>query len=248
MTKNFVEELRWRGMLHDNMPGTEDILEKEMTSGYVGIDPTADSLHIGHLVGVMILCHMQQCGHRPVVLIGGATIAVFLIEKRLGMPVELARTLAVNTLVCSQIFYLFNSRFLLASSLSFSRLFTNHVVWIAVGTLAVLQLIFVYAPFMQRLFGSAALEVRHWLVPLGIGLAIFLIVEAEKAIFRHFGAAETPLEPSSEDDAEAERRLSRRAYGLWEEAGRPDGREREFWSQAETELAAELKSGAAGKI
>lgn len=73
MTKNFVEELRWRGMLHDIMPGTEDILEKEMTSGYVGIDPTADSLHIGHLVGVMILCHMQQCGHRPVVLIGGAT-------------------------------------------------------------------------------------------------------------------------------------------------------------------------------
>jgi hypothetical protein len=127
------------------------------------------------------------------------------------------------------------------------RLFTNHVVWIAVGALAVLQLIFVYAPFMQRLFSSAALEVRHWLVPLGIGLAIFLIVEAQKAIFRHFGAAETRLEPSSEDDAKDERRLSRRAYGQWEKAGRPDGREREFWSQAETELAAELKSGAAGK-
>jgi magnesium-transporting ATPase (P-type) len=124
------------------------------------------------------------------VLIGGATIAVFLIELRLGMAVELARTLAVNTLVSAQIFYLFNSRFLRESSLSFSRLFTNRAVWIAVGVLAVLQLVFVYAPFMHRLFGSAALELRHWLVPLGIGLAVFLIVEAEKAIFRRFGTAE----------------------------------------------------------
>jgi magnesium-transporting ATPase (P-type) len=114
------------------------------------------------------------------VLIGGATIAVFLIEMRLGMPVELARTLAVNTLVCGQAFYLFNSRFLRESSLSFSRLFTNRVVWLAVGVLAVLQLVFVYAPFMHRLFGSTALELRHWLVPLGIGLAVFLLVEAEK--------------------------------------------------------------------
>ena len=182
------------------------------------------------------------------VLIAGATIAVFLVEKQLGRPVELARTMAVNTLVCSQIFYLFNSRFLLASSLSLARLFTNRVVWIAVGALAVLQLIFVYAPFMQRLFGSAALEIRHWLVPLGIGLAIFLIVEAEKAIFRRFADAEPPLEPSpEEDDSEAERQVSRRAYGLWEEAGRPDGREREFWNQAESELAAEPRAGAAAK-
>ena len=70
---NFVEELRWRGMIHDMMPGTEEQLQKEMTTAYLGIDPTADSLHIGHLVGVMILKHLQRCGHRPIALVGGAT-------------------------------------------------------------------------------------------------------------------------------------------------------------------------------
>jgi len=70
---NFVEELRWRAMIHDMMPGTEDLLNKEMTTAYVGIDPTADSLHIGHLVGVMMLKHFQRSGHRPIALIGGAT-------------------------------------------------------------------------------------------------------------------------------------------------------------------------------
>jgi len=70
---NFVEELRWRGMIHDVMPGTEEQLSKELTSAYVGIDPTADSLHIGHLVGVMMLKHFQACGHKPLVLVGGAT-------------------------------------------------------------------------------------------------------------------------------------------------------------------------------
>ena len=70
---NFVEELRWRGMIHDMMPGTEEQLQKEMTSAYVGIDPTTDSLHIGHLVGVMMLKHLQRAGHRPIALIGGAT-------------------------------------------------------------------------------------------------------------------------------------------------------------------------------
>ncbi|MBC9797900.1 tyrosine--tRNA ligase [Sinomicrobium weinanense] len=73
MVKNFVEELRWRGMIHDVMPGTEEQLSKESTSAYVGIDPTADSLHIGHLVGVMMLRHFQLAGHRPIVLVGGAT-------------------------------------------------------------------------------------------------------------------------------------------------------------------------------
>ncbi len=71
--KNFVEELQWRGMIHDIMPGTEELLKKEMVSAYVGIDPTADSLHIGHLVSIMILKHFQQCGHKPYSLIGGAT-------------------------------------------------------------------------------------------------------------------------------------------------------------------------------
>lgn len=70
---NFVEELRWRGMLHDAMPGTEEQLAKEMTSAYVGIDPTADSLHIGHLVSIMMLRHFQNAGHRPIALLGGAT-------------------------------------------------------------------------------------------------------------------------------------------------------------------------------
>ena len=70
---NFVEELKWRGMLHDAMPGTEEQLQKEMTLAYVGIDPTADSLHIGHLVGVMMLKHLQICGHKPIALLGGAT-------------------------------------------------------------------------------------------------------------------------------------------------------------------------------
>ena len=70
---NFVEELKWRGMINDIMPGTEEQLNKEMTSGYVGIDPTADSLHIGHLVGIMMLKHLQRAGHRPIALIGGAT-------------------------------------------------------------------------------------------------------------------------------------------------------------------------------
>ena len=70
---NFVEELKWRGMIHDMMPGTEEQLQKEMTTAYVGIDPTADSLHIGHLVGVMMLKHLQKSGHRPIVLLGGAT-------------------------------------------------------------------------------------------------------------------------------------------------------------------------------
>ncbi len=71
--KNFVEELKWRGMIHDIMPGTEELLAKEMCSAYVGIDPTADSLHIGHLVSVMMLRHFQDCGHRPISIIGGAT-------------------------------------------------------------------------------------------------------------------------------------------------------------------------------
>jgi len=70
---NFVEELKWRGMIHDIMPGTEERLQKGMASAYIGFDPTADSLHIGHLVGVMMLKHFQRAGHRPIALVGGAT-------------------------------------------------------------------------------------------------------------------------------------------------------------------------------
>ena len=70
---NFVEELKWRGMVHNMMPGTEELLKKEMVTAYLGIDPTADSLHIGHLCGVMMLRHFQRCGHKPLALVGGAT-------------------------------------------------------------------------------------------------------------------------------------------------------------------------------
>ena len=73
MTENFIEELRWRGLLHNIMPGTEEQLQKESTSAYIGFDPTADSLHIGSLVQIVLLMHLQKAGHRPIALVGGAT-------------------------------------------------------------------------------------------------------------------------------------------------------------------------------
>lgn len=73
MTKNLVEELRWRGMIHDIMPGTEDQLQKEMTAAYIGFDPTSDSLHIGSLVPIILLVHIEKAGHKPIALVGGAT-------------------------------------------------------------------------------------------------------------------------------------------------------------------------------
>src|SRR6188508_1834524 len=70
---NLIEELQWRGMIQDIMPGTEDQLKKEMTTGYIGFDPTSDSLHIGSLVPILLLLHLQKAGHKPMALIGGAT-------------------------------------------------------------------------------------------------------------------------------------------------------------------------------
>ena len=70
---NFIEELRWRGMIHDLTPGTEEHLQKEMTSAYIGYDPTSDSLHIGNLASIMMLVHLQRAGHKPFALVGGAT-------------------------------------------------------------------------------------------------------------------------------------------------------------------------------
>src|SRR5678815_4601305 len=70
---SMVDELRWRGMIQDIMPGTEEQLSKELTSGYVGFDPTADSLHIGSLVPILLLVHLQRAGHKPYALVGGAT-------------------------------------------------------------------------------------------------------------------------------------------------------------------------------
>jgi magnesium-transporting ATPase (P-type) len=117
-------------------------------------------------------------------LIGGMTVAVFLFEEHRGYSIEMAQTMAVNTLVLSQVFYLFNSRFLRESSLRLDLLFTNRVVWIAVGVLAVLQVLFVYVPFLNVWFHSAPILARDWLLPIGIGFAIFLTVEGEKALVR----------------------------------------------------------------
>jgi len=73
VSKNFIKELEWRGMLQDSIPGCEDQLLENSCSGYIGFDPTADSLHIGSLVQILILMHFQKCGHKPIVLVGGAT-------------------------------------------------------------------------------------------------------------------------------------------------------------------------------
>jgi calcium-translocating P-type ATPase len=116
------------------------------------------------------------------VLIGGATLTVFRFEEHRGYPIELAQTMAVNTLVLGQLFYLFNARFIRESSLRLNLLFTNRVVWLAVGVLIVLQLLFVYVPFLNLWFHSAPVSALDWLLPIGIGLAIFLAVEAEKAL------------------------------------------------------------------
>src|SRR5215469_16192214 len=70
---NLIEELKWRGMIQDIMPGTEQQLNKEMTSAYIGFDPTADSLHVGSLLPIMLLVHLQKAGHKPFALVGGAT-------------------------------------------------------------------------------------------------------------------------------------------------------------------------------
>src|ERR1700760_770119 len=70
---NLIEELKWRGMIQDIMPGTEEQLAKEMTAGYIGFDPTSDSLHIGSLVPILLLVHLQKAGHKPFALVGGAT-------------------------------------------------------------------------------------------------------------------------------------------------------------------------------
>lgn len=117
-------------------------------------------------------------------LIGGATIAMFQVELYLEMPLDVARTMAVNTLVIAQGFYLLNSRFLEESSLRPQRLFTNPVAWMALAALVLLQVAFVYLPPMHHWFGTAPLALRHWLAPAGIGVLLFFLIEAEKAILR----------------------------------------------------------------
>src|SRR5881394_1377501 len=110
---NLIEELKWRGMIQDIMPGTEEQLNKEITSAYIGFDPTADSLHIGSLVPILLLVHLQKAGHKPFALIGGATGMVgdpsgkseernllseeILQHKQAGVKKQLERFLDFNT-------------------------------------------------------------------------------------------------------------------------------------------------------
>ena len=82
MRKNFVEELKWRGMLAQIMPGTEELLQKEQVTAYLGTDPTADSLHIGHLCGIMMLRHLQRCGHKPIIPVAPPTRMMGLWPQR----------------------------------------------------------------------------------------------------------------------------------------------------------------------
>jgi magnesium-transporting ATPase (P-type) len=119
-------------------------------------------------------------------VIGSATIAVFLLARGWHMPIEQARTMAVNTLVFGQIFYLFNARFIEQSSLRLTLWFANPVAWAAVGLLLGFQVLFTHAPLMQLWFGSADLTLRDWLITVAIGFGVFLLVEAQKAISRHF--------------------------------------------------------------
>ncbi|WEN43360.1 putative cation-transporting ATPase F [Thauera sp. GDN1] len=117
-------------------------------------------------------------------LIGGATILSFEYSLLQGMELHAARTMAVNTLVIAQAWYLFNSRFLTASSLAPSRLFTNPAAQVSVLILALLQLGFVYLPVMNIWFGTTPLPLRDWLMPIAVGAAVFLVIEAEKAWLR----------------------------------------------------------------
>ena len=127
------------------------------------------------------------------VLIGGATITVFRFEEHRGYPIAMAQTMAVNTLALAQVFYLFNSRFMRATSLRLDLLFTNKVVWIAIGVLVALQLLFVYVPLLNLWFNSAPISPRDWFLPVGIGFAIFLAVEAEKWLLQKMASAKTAL-------------------------------------------------------
>ena len=117
-------------------------------------------------------------------LIGGATIAVYLFERGQGLAVAQAQTMAVNTLALGQVGFLFNCRSLYGSSLRPRLWFTNPAVWIAVGVLILLQGLFVYVPVMNLWFHTAPLAARDWLLPIGIGIGIFLVIETEKAVVR----------------------------------------------------------------
>jgi magnesium-transporting ATPase (P-type) len=116
-------------------------------------------------------------------MIGGATIGIFLAVQDGTRTIEVARTVAVNTLVAGQAFYLFNCRTLRAPGWLPSVVFANRAAWIAVAVLLLLQLLFVYVPVMNTWFGSAPLKLRHWLVPIAVGFTVFVVVELEKIVY-----------------------------------------------------------------
>ena len=130
------------------------------------------------------------------VLVGGSTIVVFRDIYPDGTSLDVARTIAVNTLVIGQLFYLFSARFLRAASYHPSRLFSNPVSWLAVGVLILLQVAFTYVPFMQSLFGTAAMTPQQWVIPIFIGMGVFVVVEVEKSVVRAWEARH-PSERSS---------------------------------------------------
>jgi magnesium-transporting ATPase (P-type) len=125
------------------------------------------------------------------VLIGAATLAVFFIERGRGMPTAAAQTSAVTMLALGQLAFLFNCRFLDASSLTLRVLRGNPVVWLATGALLVFQGLFIYAPFMHSWFGSTSIGWREWGVTIGLATVVFLLVEAVKAIARRRGSDES---------------------------------------------------------
>ncbi len=128
-----------------------------------------------------------RTGFVSLLLVAGA-LGLFLYETQRGHSIEAARTAAVNALVMGQVFYLFSSRYLSAPVLNKSGLFGNPIAWVAVGVLAVLQTLFTHWTVMHRLFGTAHMEPRSWLLALGVGAAVFVFVEAEKALWRGFAS------------------------------------------------------------
>jgi len=136
------------------------------------------------ILGAFFIWHISFVS----LLIGGITIAIFLWETGRGMPIEMARTLAVNTIVVAQMFYLFNSRCIQDSCLRLDTLFTNRAVWITIAILAFLQALYTHAPFMNVLFGSRPMSAADWLETAAAGALVFLVVEVEKAIVRRMGA------------------------------------------------------------
>ncbi len=162
-------------------------------------DPKASILSREYLIRIVYVS----------LLIAGATMAVFYLARSWGWPTDEAQTMAVTMLALGQVAYLFNARSLRETSMRRDLLTSNPAVWIAVGIMVVLQLVFVYAPFMHSWFGSAALPIQGWLLPLGLSVLIFLLVEAGKAVFRRVtaaprSAAAQPAEEQATEEQDAE--------------------------------------------